>query len=77
MHLLASYMDTQLLPEPNRPDTKPFSGHYYIRTSDKIPILTPNCFFIKQVTEKPPHYRVVVAGKIYEMNKVVKLIIII
>lgn len=69
MHLLASYLDTQLMPSPNMPDTKAFSGHYYIKATDKVPALTPNSLFIQEVTEKPPHYRVVVGEKIYEMVK--------
>lgn len=70
MHLLASYLDTQLMPSPNMPDTKAFSGHYYIKATDKMPVLTPRSLFIQEVTEKPPHYRVVVGEKIYEMVKV-------
>lgn len=69
MHLLASYLDTQLMPSPNMPDTKSFSGHYYIKSIDKVPTLTPNSLFIQEVTEKPPHYRVVVGEKMFEMVK--------
>ncbi|XP_018573554.1 transmembrane protein 209 [Anoplophora glabripennis] len=69
MHLLASYLDTQLMPLPNMPDTKPFSGHHYIKATDKMPPLAPNSLFIQQVSEKPPHYRVVVGEKVYEMVK--------
>ncbi|XP_023029269.1 transmembrane protein 209 isoform X2 [Leptinotarsa decemlineata] len=69
MHLLASYLDTQLMPLPSMPDTKAFSGHHYIRASEKLPDLTKNSLFIHQVSEQPPHYRVIVAGKVYEMVK--------
>ncbi|XP_057669567.1 transmembrane protein 209 [Diorhabda carinulata] len=69
MHLLASYLDTQLMPLPNMPDTKAFSGHHYLKITDKVPVLTGNSLFIQEVSEKPPHYRVVVAGKTYEMVK--------
>lgn len=70
MHLLASYLDTQLMPLPNMPDTKGFSGHHYIKVNDKMPALTPSSLFIHQVSEKPPHYRVIVGEKVYEMIKV-------
>lgn len=69
MHLLASYLDTQLMPMPNMPDAKPFSGHHYIKATDKMPDLTPKSLFIHQVSEKPPHYRVIVGEKVYEMVK--------
>ncbi|KAJ3665391.1 hypothetical protein Zmor_000888 [Zophobas morio] len=69
MHLLACYLDTQLMPLPSMPDTKPFSGLYYLKSKDKIPPLTPNSLFIQQVSEKPPHYRVVVGETVYEMVK--------
>nr|XP_015837006.1 PREDICTED: transmembrane protein 209 isoform X1 [Tribolium castaneum] len=69
MHLFASYLDTQLMPLPSMPDTKPFSGLYYIKSKDKVPTLTPNSLFIQQVTEKPPHFRVIVGETIYEMVK--------
>nr|CAH7720818.1 unnamed protein product [Callosobruchus chinensis] len=69
MHLLATYLDTQLMPSPNMPDTKAFSGYYYIKMTDKMPELKPNSLFIQEVSEKPPHYRVVVGEKVYEMVK--------
>jgi hypothetical protein len=69
MHLLASYLDTQLMPLPSMPDMKPFSGFYYIKCKDKLPTLTPNSLFIQQVSEKPPHYRVIIGETVYEMVK--------
>ncbi|CAH1977536.1 unnamed protein product [Acanthoscelides obtectus] len=69
MHLLATYLDTQLMPLPNMPDTKAFSGHYYIKMTDTMPQLKPNSLFIQEVSEKLPHYRVVVGEKVYEMVK--------
>lgn len=72
MHLFASYLDTQLMPSPNLPDAKAFSSHYYLKATDKMPVLTSSSLFIQEVTEKPPHYRVVVGEKVYEMVKVVE-----
>ncbi|KAL1502198.1 hypothetical protein ABEB36_007375 [Hypothenemus hampei] len=69
MHLLASYLDTQLMPSPNMPDSKAFSGRYYLKASEKMPALSSNSLFIQEVTEKPPHYRVIGGEKIYEMVK--------
>lgn len=70
MHFLATYLDTQLMPLPNMPDTKPFSGHHFLKSTEKLPTLTPTSLLIQQVSEKPPHYRVVVKEKVYEMVKV-------
>lgn len=69
MHLLATYLDIQLIPLPNAPDIKPFSGYHYVKFTDKYPKLSDSTIFIHQVTEKPPHYRVVVKETIYELAK--------
>ncbi|KAK9877475.1 hypothetical protein WA026_018584 [Henosepilachna vigintioctopunctata] len=69
MHLLATYLDTQLMPLPSAPDVKPFSGYHYIKCNDKIPPLDGTSIFIHQVSERPPHYRIIVGDRIYEMGK--------
>ncbi|XP_060533654.1 transmembrane protein 209 [Cylas formicarius] len=69
MHLFASYLDTQLMPSPNMPDTKAFSGHYYVKATEKMAPSTPNTVYIHEVSEKPPHYRIIVGEKSYEMVK--------
>lgn len=76
MHLFVTYMDTQLLPMPNKPDVKPFSGNYYIKSSDKMPELSSNTLAIHQFSEKPPHYRVIVGKEIFEIVKVSELFLI-
>jgi len=60
------------MPSPNLPDAKAFSSHYYLKATDKMPVLTSSSLFIQELTEKPPHYRVVVGEKVYEMVKVVE-----
>ncbi|XP_045483528.1 transmembrane protein 209 [Harmonia axyridis] len=69
MHLLATYLDTQLMPLPSAPDIKPFSGYHYIRCNEKVPQLNDSTIFIHQVSEKPPHYRIIVGDRVYEMGK--------
>ncbi|KAL3289077.1 hypothetical protein HHI36_003519 [Cryptolaemus montrouzieri] len=69
MHFLATYLDTQLMPLPSAPDVKPFSGYHYIKCTDKIPPLNDSTIFIHQVSDKPPHYRIIVGERIYEMGK--------
>lgn len=68
MHLFATYLDTQLMPLPNKPDAKPFSSCHYIKMTDPLPQLTPNTLAIHQVNEKPPLYRVIVGQEVYELQ---------
>lgn len=70
MHLFATYMDTQLLPLPSRPEVKPFTGYNFIKILDKEPTLTSATLAIQQVSENPPHYRVVVGEQTFEIVKV-------
>lgn len=69
MHLAASYLDTQLIPLPSRPDVKPFSGYHFIKANEKLPELTDNTLAIHEVTVNPPHYRVIIGKEIFEMVK--------
>lgn len=70
MHLFASYLDSQLMPLPNKPDAKPFTSSHYIKYSEKITDLSEYSLAIQQVSEYPPHFRVIVGNEIYEMVKV-------
>ncbi|KAK9745680.1 Cytochrome B561, N terminal [Popillia japonica] len=69
MHLFASYLDTQLLPLPNQPDVKPFSGYHYLKQGEKLPNLTNQSLLIQQCSDSPPYYRVVIGEEIYELVK--------
>lgn len=72
MHLFASYMDTQLLPQPNKPDARPFSGFHFLKANDKIHgPYNQNELVIQEASENPPHYRVIVGEETYEMVKVI------
>lgn len=67
MHFFITYMDTQLLPVPNHPEIKPFSGHYYIKLNEEVP---PGVkFAIQLCCENPPHFRVHAGGKVYEITQ--------
>lgn len=72
MHLFASYLDTQLLPLPNQPDVKPFSGYHYLKQGEKLPNLTNQSLLIQQCSDSPPYYRVVIGEEIYELVKVLQ-----
>lgn len=69
MHLFAAYLDTQLMPSPNEPDVKPFTGRHYVKANEKLPALTDKSLYIQQMHEKPSHYRVIIGEKTYEMVK--------
>lgn len=71
MHVLSTYLDTQLMPLPSAPDVKPFSGYHYIKYNEKVPLLNDSTIFIHQVSEKPPHFRIIVGDRVYEMGKVI------
>ncbi|GJQ80784.1 hypothetical protein Trydic_g9375 [Trypoxylus dichotomus] len=69
MHLFATYLDTQLLPLPNTPDGKPFSGHHYLKQNEKLPTLTDQTLLIQQCSDSPPYYRVIIGKGIHELVK--------
>lgn len=69
MHCLSTYLDSQLLPFPSQPDAKPFSKEHFIKLNEKVP-LDQNKLAISQVSDKPPHYRLVVGEEIYDVCKV-------
>lgn len=68
MHLLATYLDCQLVPLPNQPDAKPFSKEHFIRPTEKVPH-NPLTLAIHQITEKPPHFRLIVGEDVFEVAK--------
>lgn len=68
MHLFVTYLDTQLMPLPNRPDAKPFSSYHYIKYGETPPQTTLNTLAIQQVNEKPPQYRVIVGEETFELQ---------
>lgn len=69
MHLTAAYLDTQLVPLPNNPDVKPFTGFHFIKSTEKLPELTANTLAIHEVSVKPPHYRIIIGTETFEMDK--------
>lgn len=69
MHQFASYLDTQLMPLPNKPDTKPFTTGHYIKYSERS-IKTENySLAIQQVCEYPPQFRIISNGEVVEVAK--------
>ena len=59
------------MPLPNKPDVKPFSGYHLVKVHEKLPELTKDTLIIQEVTEHPPHYRVVLGKEVFEIVKVI------
>ena len=68
MHCLATYLDSQLPAFTDRPDRRPFSGHYLVKWPEKQqPSSSP---LIVEVALNPPHYKLVLDPDEYELPKV-------
>ncbi|XP_067003995.2 transmembrane protein 209 isoform X2 [Anabrus simplex] len=67
MHLLATYLDTQLPPQPQNPDKRPFSSEYLVKYPEKPPT-GKNSPIIQEVQVNPPHYVLIVGGEKFEVE---------
>lgn len=56
MHLIATYLDSQLVPLPQQPDGKPFSSQYLSTNVSEKPVRVPGKFKIHQTQINPPSY---------------------
>ncbi|KAK3909516.1 Transmembrane protein 209 [Frankliniella fusca] len=68
MHLLATYLDSQLLPLPQNPDGRPFSTQHLFKSPDKPP-KAKNTFAIHQTSLHPPHYVLVLGEETLDVTK--------
>lgn len=69
MHCLATYLDSQLPAFTDRPDRRPFSGHYLVKCPEKPPA-SSSLPLIVEVSTNPPHYKLVLETDEYELPKV-------
>lgn len=69
MHLIATYLDSQLLPLPHHPDGRPFTTHHFIRSPEKPP-KGRNALIIYQIQLNPPHFVLVENDDSLEVAKV-------
>lgn len=69
MHLIATYLDSQLLPMPHHPDGRPFTTNHFVRTPEKPP-KGRNALIIYQVQLNPPHFVLVENDDSLEVAKV-------
>lgn len=71
MHLMATYLDTQLVPLPHQPDARPFSTRHLCKGSSSGGGSNQLAsVVIRQVTDKPPHYNLIINDKTQELSKV-------
>jgi len=68
MHCLATYLDSQLPAFTDRPDRRPFSGHYLVKCPEKPPA-SSSLPLIVEVSTNPPHYKLVLETDEYELPK--------
>lgn len=68
MHLIATYLDSQLLFFPQYPEGRPFTAHHFLRSPEK-PKIT-NVLTIYQSQLNPPHFILLDNNDRLEMSKV-------
>lgn len=69
MHVLATYLDSQLPAFTDRPDRRPFTGQYLVKCPEK-PQPNKATPLIVEVQISPPHYKLVMGPDEYELPKV-------
>ena len=69
MHCLATYLDSQLPAPTDRPDRRPFTGHYFVKCPEKPPVALTNPVIV-EVQLNPPHYKLIMGSDEYELPKV-------
>lgn len=68
MHLLATYLDSQLLPLPQNPDGRPFSTQHFFKSPEKPP-KSKNTLAIHQTSLHPPHYVLMLGEETLDITK--------
>ena len=68
MHLIATYLDSQILFFPHHTDGRPFTTNHFIRSPEKPKI--QNALVIYQVQLNPPHFVLLENNDRLEMAKV-------
>lgn len=69
MHLLGTYLDSQLPALPHNLEGRPFSSQYFVKSSDKPP-KSKKFPVIQEIQLHPPHYALVVGEEKMELAKV-------
>ncbi|XP_070558588.1 transmembrane protein 209-like [Ptychodera flava] len=69
MHLLCTYMDSQLPPHPKYPDGKTFASQHFMKTPDKPDLKKKDNLLIFQSKINPPHYKVIIGDDTWDLPK--------
>ncbi|XP_062248502.1 transmembrane protein 209-like [Platichthys flesus] len=67
MHMLCTYLDRRLPPDPKYPDGKTFTSQHFTHYQDKPDGTKENQFCIHQSSTTPPHYQLIYQGHIYSL----------
>ncbi|KAH9363327.1 hypothetical protein HPB48_006433 [Haemaphysalis longicornis] len=68
LHLLCTYLDSRLPPDPRFPDGKTFTSQFFHKTPNK-PSDAKDALYIYQTSVLPPHYRLVVGQDTWDLPK--------
>lgn len=68
LHLLCTYLDSRLPPDPRFPDGKTFTSQFFHKTPNK-PSDAKDALYIYQTSVLPPHYRLVVGEETWDLPK--------
>ncbi|XP_033745069.1 transmembrane protein 209-like [Pecten maximus] len=69
MHLLCTYLDSRLPPQPKYPDGRTFTTQYFVKTPDKPNLEKEDTLCIYQSSINPPHFQVVTGKSILNLPK--------
>lgn len=69
VHLVCTYLDSRLPPQPKYPDGRTFTMQYFVKTPDKPNVEKDDTLCIYQSSINPPHFQVVVGKTIYNLPK--------
>uniref|UniRef100_G3MM81 Transmembrane protein 209 n=1 Tax=Amblyomma maculatum TaxID=34609 RepID=G3MM81_AMBMU len=68
LHLLCTYLDSRLPPDPRFPDGKTFTSQFFYKSPNKPPT-SKDTLCIYQTSVTPPHYRVIVGEDTWDLPK--------
>nr|CAD7589196.1 unnamed protein product [Timema genevievae] len=75
MHLLATYLDTQLPPVPQNPDSRPFTSQYLVKAPDNPP-KDRKGLLLHQVQLRPPHFVVLDDTTTLDVGKLANALVV-
>ncbi|KAK8778323.1 hypothetical protein V5799_020331 [Amblyomma americanum] len=68
LHLLCTYLNSRLPPDPRFPDGKTFTSQFFYKSPNKPPA-SKDTLCIYQTSVTPPHYRLIVGEDTWDLPK--------